>query len=644
MTDNRDKEPNRDRISMIRAVTTPLGFFVLVLLIAEGILAANAVSAGEEIRRFLILGMMALVFCLVAIVAIIAVRNPGVLTGGLPIVPSHIPDHGVSETLLRNVADTALAQVLIGCSASAGNRVPVADLVETVQRKLPDVPRSLLCTAVESHLGMLTLLGAIKRTNGTLVPTSALAAGFSGCLSAHLQDGQSLFSGWDEQTDSQDFPWLRDTLRTIEERRVMRRPGQATSSRAVRSVLLLIKARHSDEDVFLMEYNPTWDGGMWWFIGGIVEGDSAPVRFAAERIKEELGISPDSFHVLPAPIVDEVRDKRISERLGLLTEYRFAVCGASLHGGGARMVELSHMESTHVTRQGKIAIQRRFRWLSWRDIVADHPLSEHAGSILSALDSCRANLPISAISVTTEQPRLPATRNRGCPYDAVLVDAGGVLFREDFWLTKARKHYSDFRTALGQKGHEITFSHYAVIARNMSLLTQASPGTDSAELVRHLYSAYGVAWSPQPAPPKGLLLPGVLPVLSALRQNGVRVYVLTNATMSGEEFVNLYGRILSTESGEMLVSGCVTSRDMGATKLCPHLYRSVLGMYGLAPQRTLMVVHDLHEILGARYAGGLHVAAVNVHHTERHIAKEFAHVVLDRFEDVVALLGQPRES
>jgi hypothetical protein len=68
-------------VDIIKTVQTPLGFFVLVVLVTEVILATTATFSEGFDRTFLISGMVVLIFLLVAIVAFLAYRRPEALRG-----------------------------------------------------------------------------------------------------------------------------------------------------------------------------------------------------------------------------------------------------------------------------------------------------------------------------------------------------------------------------------------------------------------------------------------------------------------------------------------------------------------------------------------------------------------------------------
>src|SRR5437660_12744214 len=69
------------RVSIINSVQTPLGFFVLVVLIVEVILGLTTNFSNGNDKTFLIVGMLALIFLLVLIVSAMALFHPVSLYG-----------------------------------------------------------------------------------------------------------------------------------------------------------------------------------------------------------------------------------------------------------------------------------------------------------------------------------------------------------------------------------------------------------------------------------------------------------------------------------------------------------------------------------------------------------------------------------
>jgi len=84
MPPKRERESNQTRINIIRAVQTPLGFFVLVVLIVEAMMGILAGISQSIDRTILIVGMLAIMLILIAIVAFLAYYRPEALVGVKP--------------------------------------------------------------------------------------------------------------------------------------------------------------------------------------------------------------------------------------------------------------------------------------------------------------------------------------------------------------------------------------------------------------------------------------------------------------------------------------------------------------------------------------------------------------------------------
>jgi|GEM_PF-3959141 len=81
MSTSSDSDKRQLRIDIIHAVRTPLGFFVLVVLVVEALLATVA-SLGQGLDRTLaIVGMLGIIVALIGTVAFMAVRHPEALSG-----------------------------------------------------------------------------------------------------------------------------------------------------------------------------------------------------------------------------------------------------------------------------------------------------------------------------------------------------------------------------------------------------------------------------------------------------------------------------------------------------------------------------------------------------------------------------------
>jgi|GEM_PF-3270581 hypothetical protein len=71
-----------ERAGIIAAVRSPLGFFVLVVLVVEAVLGAIALGADGTGRREAMVAMLGVTLLLVAVVAVFAWRKPQALLGG----------------------------------------------------------------------------------------------------------------------------------------------------------------------------------------------------------------------------------------------------------------------------------------------------------------------------------------------------------------------------------------------------------------------------------------------------------------------------------------------------------------------------------------------------------------------------------
>lgn len=68
-----------DRVSLIEAITTVLGFFVLVLLIVEATLIANILAVPADLRAVVAYSAIAIIVLVLLLVAGIAIWRPSAL-------------------------------------------------------------------------------------------------------------------------------------------------------------------------------------------------------------------------------------------------------------------------------------------------------------------------------------------------------------------------------------------------------------------------------------------------------------------------------------------------------------------------------------------------------------------------------------
>jgi 2-polyprenyl-3-methyl-5-hydroxy-6-metoxy-1,4-benzoquinol methylase len=81
MKKSADDGKKSERIGIIKTVETPLGFFVLVVLIVEAVFGIVAGFSKESLQSIIIVSMICLIFSLIAIVAFLAYARPEALKG-----------------------------------------------------------------------------------------------------------------------------------------------------------------------------------------------------------------------------------------------------------------------------------------------------------------------------------------------------------------------------------------------------------------------------------------------------------------------------------------------------------------------------------------------------------------------------------
>lgn len=86
---NQDRDqPSQSRTGIIRTVQTPLGFFVLVVLVVEAILGGIALAGNPPDSTYALFGMTGVLIVLVAVVALMACYRPEALRG---LRTNHLP-------------------------------------------------------------------------------------------------------------------------------------------------------------------------------------------------------------------------------------------------------------------------------------------------------------------------------------------------------------------------------------------------------------------------------------------------------------------------------------------------------------------------------------------------------------------------
>ena len=97
-----------ENISIIESVTTPLGFFVLVVLLVEVIFGIAAVKFEPQ-RQLIVIAMIAMIFVLIGIVSSLSYCKPEALRGA-----RYEEDPEIAQMRAKFRAVEHLANKLIG--------------------------------------------------------------------------------------------------------------------------------------------------------------------------------------------------------------------------------------------------------------------------------------------------------------------------------------------------------------------------------------------------------------------------------------------------------------------------------------------------------------------------------------------------
>jgi hypothetical protein len=135
--------PDKDsRATLINTVQTPLGFFVLLVLIVEAILGIVAAFSTGNDKTYLIIGMLVLIFLLVFIVAGMAIFRPMSLYG-MSAKSKDEKNSDSSSTLQDIVTGTRIVErpEILWAASSFGvstyTSLPVEQEIRSIQESFP---------------------------------------------------------------------------------------------------------------------------------------------------------------------------------------------------------------------------------------------------------------------------------------------------------------------------------------------------------------------------------------------------------------------------------------------------------------------------------------------------------------------------
>ncbi|MBF0179887.1 MAG: HAD family hydrolase [Magnetococcales bacterium] len=547
------------------------------------------------------------------------------------------PSESREDALIR-----AVANALIRAVANAEeNGVAVQDLVELYNEAKGTVGQSEeSINFIKGYMAALKNLGVVEVDSDRYSPVSPRARCFLGSLAVHVKEKIPMLHGWTDHGGSRDAVRIRRMLESIELRREEHNVQHLMPTRTVHAVVVIIKTVSNNDVFYLMKFNHRWQLGIWWFIGAITRESFADWRCdifteklqndAYQCLRSHLGLTKNMV------TVEQLGDRidggsAISDRTGVYTKFFFYPFGAIINN---RDFPKTIAHKYFSLKSGFRDFENQFSWLTKNEILSDLAPDERTiGLVESILERANQLCPILFNNHFVKYD-VEVIENK---YDTIICDAGGLLFVEPFWLDLQRQRFEKFERAVPAG---LTEEHFIGLSRIVSDVLH-STDVRSSELMSEFYSAYNAIYINEQDPyEKGVLEGGgVIETLTALKRKNFKIYVLSGAAMSGEDFKRYFAKCF--KDGDIdLIDGYFTTRDFGAGKTSSCVYNELLRRVHKDHEidRVLFVSHDIKDILGARKSGKLDVVAANVHFSEKRLARKFATYYVNKFSDLIGLL------
>lgn len=289
----------------------------------------------------------------------------------------------------RNFAGTLLLKI----SSSPKKAIPFNEIIQT--------QGNLQKSQAASIIGFLRDLRLLTVDEHLLIrPVNTWASGFMVSMAYYIRDGMSFFGDW--QAHGSKAQRLRGIVKEIEERRLkLVGKNVAEPSRLTKAAIIIFKSKYKDNDVYLMQWSTAWSPGRYWFIGGVMEPDDNSIQECAFReLDEELDLRKSDINELRE--ICSINDRRLSDRLGLFTEYDYHIFFGSLNTESKHVQSLFKLEFEIETLIDWVKVERKNKWIDWEQIYSDSSLRQDADIVLDKLNDIIKFEPLSSNLMVSE--------------------------------------------------------------------------------------------------------------------------------------------------------------------------------------------------------------------------------------------------
>ena len=248
----------------------------------------------------------------------------------------------------------------------------------------------------------LQALGLVGISAKGVRPVSPAADSFLMSLAAHLRDGnESFMADWRSGTNEPAGQHLIELVQSIEEHRIASAPGgNPRPARQVRAAIALIRADFGGAPHFLVIKSHTWrrEGAWTPVMGGEEYEDGRDLVSTVRReVQEEMKLHRDD--IVDVRELIAAKDKRVSKRLGLLTEYEYVIFAVQLRQSSPHVREFFVSNPQVLIDYDKAYRIHEFAWLTWSDLLKESHLRIEMPTVMEAMEKLHVNMVPQTVSL-----------------------------------------------------------------------------------------------------------------------------------------------------------------------------------------------------------------------------------------------------